>query len=382
MNQLNKIKLSEHVFFILVTLKEVIALGIPSFFLNILIGSTAIFIIIRNRFVKKLDNFEYLIIFVALVYLAEAIYSERNLALIINYVIILLLPILLYRMFASADPKIGYIYIIFAVIVGMIQQLIGGEINKDIYIYMQREKHDVELIGHVLKDDFSLFEYRIGSLFVEPITFGLVCAFGFITLTKKLNFIGILLIIGVMLSGAKSAVLVLVLYMIFSYTRLFYNGRLGFIICMAFIIITPYMIGQFAEQINLKQGFINHLVGYKNGLESIMNNPFGSGLGSSGYLLILENQRNGIYSELDPRGLALGNESAIGVMSYMFGFTFWILFILYMIKWGSRRFSYIKKYLLSIVPIFIITESLLSITIIVFLTYFLTSIEKHYAFNR
>jgi hypothetical protein len=233
------------------------------------------------------------------------------------------------------------------------------------------------------KDNFLGWERaRLGSIFFEPITFGMVSAilfcetmFGKDRIRGKHSTYVIILSCAVFLSGAKSALLFILIAFIF---KTFSYG-VSFLISIVILGLLIYVVSPFAAINALEltvgvESMANHVIGLVLGIKNSLDAPFlGHGLGTAGYQIYLLSKETGAY---DPfaneygifRPLENGNESAVGVFFYENGFLFGLLFLVFTIyktyKWHSNGHRNAAAFCISYFYFALLSESAVSLTIV------------------
>jgi hypothetical protein len=213
---------------------------------------------------------------------------------------------------------------------------------------------------------------RVGSIFMEPLTFGLFASLWAVSYTalcsyqvngrKQTSIMGSAYFIGTALSFIKSGYVLLVAALI--------KKRL--VLCV-FITVIVVLGVKFASEIDKKPGIelssmLMHVNGLTNGLANGLEHPFlGHGCGTAGFLTWVALKKSGEaakYFDLS-NPTRNGNESLLGIIAYQYGYiylTLYLVSILYIVvKFLRLQGFHIAVLLFLIIIVSAFTESVLCI---------------------
>lgn len=215
--------------------------------------------------------------------------------------------------------------------------------------------------------DSSLSVLRIGSLFFEPVTFSFLTGLFFLYLLEhdeKKWFTLFVLVVHLMTMGK------LALFCTFTALLFKYSHRYSyFLLCLIPLTVATYFVLSYSHiDVNMPS-MANHVNGLISGFKGSLNNPFvGNGIGTSGFLVATASIDQLVSPFSSGTFIENGNESAIGILLFQFGFIFTLLFIgIFIIQMHSA--SKIKNYLymgytLGVIISLFFTESILGIVVI------------------
>lgn len=219
---------------------------------------------------------------------------------------------------------------------------------------------------------------RVGSLFFEPLMYGIFCAFLFVSLTLvKAHWFNRVV---VFFLGAVALVKSFYIFMIFAF---FVKSKIRFYGAVSTVFLIPLVMVVFSlsmDQEEMLKVFLtlgNHIHGLVSGILNGFTFPFlGHGLGTSGFLNEIQNLKDGgskiemLNSYFHDPYLGNGNESGLGIMVYQFGYVFTALFI-YMQLHVMFKLTRARQYLVSSVflgsfVLFLFSESFYTILVFIY----------------
>ena len=373
-------------------------------FIGALIASCIIIIFVNNYSMRKGS---WLIGGLILMLIGKAIVQLFMYAYIpLEYVIISLLPKLIILLLAftmlnmpsrniqtlrGVLKKIACISFLFA----GIELMLPDELTLEIISKISNAKLIVNEDLTAYKDVLFGFERsRLGSIFFEPITFGmfsviLLCCEVFEKNVKKDFWYINILILNIILSGAKSAILFFLIVAVYH--------RIGFIkatlitigiVCLIVYMASPMAAINAAELTAGVESIANHIIGLVFGVTNSLEFPLlGHGMGTAGYLIYLTARASGSfypfknnYGIFEP--LENGNESAVGVFFYENGLIPGLILVGTMLyiaySWHRRKSSVASGMLVSYFCFALFSESSLSVAIVTVLIF---AITKYYINN-
>lgn len=188
--------------------------------------------------------------------------------------------------------------------------------------------------------DFNIIYKRLGSIFFEPLTFGIFAAYIYIIglyleFNKFSNFI--ILTTG-FISLVKSFYILFLCKLVISNKNMYYLFLIGLFFALLLLVLFSYNLSN--EELKIIFFTLgNHIYGLISGLLNGIDYPFiGHGLGTAGYLNAI-NHDEYYYKHINylfkDNFDGIGNESGLGIMIYQLGYIFTIVFLLF-------KFSIIK----------------------------------------
>lgn len=258
----------------------------------------------------------------------------------------------------------------------------------------------------VLNDDLTAYKdyflglerKRLGSIFFEPITFGMVssiilCNEIFGKKEKKSYLYLFALAINIILSGAKSAMLFLVIVYYFNKMS-YWRAILATLMTISIILYAASPMSAI-EAVELTYGvesITNHILGLIFGILNSLDSPvYGHGIGTAGYLVYLASKQGGNYDPFRNEykifsPLENGNESGVGVLFYENGFILCSVLVAavfyYARIWHKKGNRLGSGMLASYFSFALLSESSLSASILVVLIYFLVKYKTSFYENN
>ena len=210
---------------------------------------------------------------------------------------------------------------------------------------------------------------RVGSIFFEPVTFGLFAALMTVAafelarvqgLAPKWKKIRLLFVGCTLLAWVKSGVIIVLLDLLGRDRRVRLLALVGLLLT---IVLLP--MGFLSSSIDWSDA-VYHFAGLVQGLQNAGENPFlGHGLGTAGFQafnLLSDKGTVGQYFDV-ANPYRNGNESMIGVIAYQFGYPYLVLFVILNVSLAlslRHRSRAASVLVLSVFLISFFTESVMS----------------------
>ena len=348
--------------------------------------------------VKKAWAINVLILILLIKFLLERIYTTEislNYALIsfIPKLALLLILLLLYCLPYNCIVN-GYSFLrkimLLSLVCATFEMMIPDDIFLNLVLAVQKGKNP--LVGNVDAYSDTIFgikRMRIGSFYFEPITFGMISAFVLFReyFSKNKNYFYVCAaFLCVILSGAKSALMFILIGTFFVAASFGKSLFVSIFLLLAVVYnSSPLSVLSNGELTPGIESITNHILGLFFGVFNSLKEPIvGFGYGTAGYLVFLKSLDNFGYDPFKNDYLVFaplenGNESAIGVLFYEFGFALSVLVLVYTLIFAKKNHHNSNKaksgMIVGYVLFAMLSESALSIAI--FFAFALTYFSFH-----